>query len=94
MEYRVELLGISDFLPVDTIRYSTYNTRASRLFVSLYRLKVVFDNSFWNRFLQHEMAGPIFSIKGTKWVCGICGCEANAKSGPCFALASAYYVNS
>ncbi len=57
MEYRVELLGISDFLPVDTIRYSTYNTRASRLFVSLYRLKVVLDNRLWNIILQHEMAG-------------------------------------
>ena len=77
MGYRVELLGISDFLLVqctcldkdysdtgpinglryDTLSYSTYNTRASRLFASLYRLTVVFDNSLWNRILQHEMAG-------------------------------------
>ena len=78
MGYRVEILGISDFLQVqytcldkdysDTgpikglryntaIRYSIYNTRASSLFVSLYRIKVVFDNPLWNRILQHEMAG-------------------------------------
>lgn len=70
MGYRVELLGISDFLPVRYIcldkDYSdtgpikglcTYGTRASRLFVSFYRLKVVFDNPLWNRILQHEMAG-------------------------------------
>ena len=77
MGYRVELLEIFDFLPVqytcldkdysdigpinglryDTLQYGTYNTRASRLFVSLYRLKVVVDNPLWNRILQHEMAG-------------------------------------
>ena len=35
--------------------------------------------------------GSVFSSEGTKWICGICGCQANARSGPCLRQAVRHY---
>jgi hypothetical protein len=35
--------------------------------------------------------GSVFSSEGTKWICGICGCEANAKPGPCLRQVVRHY---
>ena len=103
MGYRVELLGISDFLLVQytyfssqgllrywpykriTIRYAIVHTiqglRGSSYLSIVLRLCLITHNGI--EFYNMKWTGPIFSSEGTKLIFGICGCEANAKSGPC-----------
>ncbi len=42
-------------------------------------------------FYNMKLPGPKFSGKGTKWIRGICGCGANAGSGPCLHQAVRHY---